>query len=82
MKKQLSPVLFLPHGGGPLPLLGDVNHQEMLKFMQEIIPSLGTPESILIISAHWEEELVTITSGKNPSLIYDYYGFPEESYQL
>jgi len=69
MKKQLSPVLFLPHGGGPLPLLGDANHQEMLKFLQEIIPRLGVPASILIISAHWEEETVTITSGKNPALI-------------
>lgn len=82
MKNQHSPILFLPHGGGPLPLLGDTNHQEMIKFMHEIIPSLGIPASILIISAHWEEELVTITSGNNPSLIYDYYGFPEESYQL
>ena len=82
MKNQLSPVLFLPHGGGPLPLFGDVNHQEMLKFLQEIIPKLGTPESILIISAHWEEEIVTITSGKNPSLIYDYYGFPDEAYEV
>ena len=82
MKNQQSPILFLPHGGGPLPLLGDTNHQEMIKFMHEISPSLGITASILIISAHWEEEIVTITSGNNPSLIYDYYGFPEESYQL
>ena len=54
----------------------------MIKFMHEISPSLGITASILIISAHWEEEIVTITSGNNPSLIYDYYGFPEESYQL
>ena len=82
MKNQHSPILFLPHGGGPLPLLGDTNHQEMIKFMHEISPSLGIPASILIISAHWEEEIVTITSGNNPSLIYDYYEFPEESSQL
>ena len=82
MKNQQSPIIFLPHGGGSLPLLGDTNHQEMIKFMHEISPSLAIPASILIISAHWEEEIVTITSGNNPSLIYDYYGFPEESYQL
>jgi 4,5-DOPA dioxygenase extradiol len=50
--------------------------------MYKFIPRLGVPESILIISAHWEEGVVTITSRYNPSLIYDYYGFPEESYQL
>ncbi len=82
MKNQHSPVLFLPHGGGPLPLLEDENHREMLKFFHEIIPKLGVPAAIIIISAHWEEEIVTITSGENPSLIYDYYGFPDEAYTV
>lgn len=29
-----------------------------------------------------QESVATVTSGSNPSLIYDYYGFPPESYQL
>jgi len=79
---KLSKVLFMPHGGGPLPLLGDEAHQEMVSFLKNIMPSLGTPSAILIISAHWEEEQVTITSGKSPELIYDYTGFPAESYDI
>lgn len=79
--KDLSPVLFIPHGAGPLPLLGDKNHQEMIAFLQEITPSLGKPSAILVISAHWEAAQPTITSGDFPSLIYDYSGFPKESYQ-
>ena len=47
--------------------------------MQTITSSLGRPSTILVISAHWEEDIVTITGGNAPSLIYDYYGFPEES---
>lgn len=82
INNQLSPVLFIPHGGGPLPLLGDKNHQHLVNFLQEISPSLGQPSAIIVISAHWEENIFTITSGKAPSLIYDYYGFPEESYQI
>ncbi len=78
----LSPILFLPHGGGPLPLLGDKGHVEMNEFLQTITPSLGRPSAILVISAHWETDIVTITSGEAPSLIYDYYGFPEESYEI
>ncbi len=35
-----------------------------------------------MISAHWEEDEVVITSGKNPPLIYDYYGFPDEAYDI
>ncbi len=79
---ELCPVLFIPHGGGPLPLLGDINHQTLVSFLKEITPVLGIPSSILIISAHWEEEIVTITSGKSPSIIYDYYGFPEQAYAI
>ncbi|MFC1664175.1 DODA-type extradiol aromatic ring-opening family dioxygenase [Pseudomonadota bacterium] len=79
---RLCPVLYIPHGGGPLPLLGDESHQRMVDFLKEITPSLGRPTSILLISAHWEEDQATITSGKSPQLIYDYFGFPEESYNI
>jgi 4,5-DOPA dioxygenase extradiol len=79
---ELSPVLFIPHGAGPLPLLGDKNHQEMIDFLKGIVPSLGKPSAIVVISAHWEADITTITSGKTPSLIYDYYGFPDEAYKI
>ncbi len=80
--KILSPVLYLPHGGGPLPLLGDARHNEMVNFLENISKELGNPSAILLISAHWEEEKATISSGERPELIYDYYGFPEESYKI
>ena len=31
-----SPVLFLPHGGGPLPLLGDPGHADLVAFLKNI----------------------------------------------
>jgi len=82
ISNQLSPVLFIPHGGGPLPLLRDENHQTLVNFLKEITPTLGVPSTILIISAHWEEDEVSITSGTKPSLIYDYYGFANEAYEV
>ena len=82
LDEPASPVLFIPHGAGPLPLLGDKNHLAMNNFLKEITSSLGRPSAIVIISAHWEEENVTITSGKNPTLIYDYGGFPDEAYDI
>lgn len=80
--ERLAPVIFIPHGGGPLPLLGDKGHQPMLDFLHQVTPQLGGPKAILVISAHWEESVATITSGATPELIYDYYGFPEEAYQI
>ena len=81
-ENSLAPILYLPHGGGPLPLLGDRDHLEMIAFLQGVTPSLGTPAAIVVISAHWEEHIPTITSGATPPLIYDYVGFPEEAYRI
>ncbi len=81
-KNILNNVLFIPHGGGPLPLLGDKGHQELVDFFKHIAPTLGNPTAILVISAHWEENKATITYGKNPSLFYDYFGFPDEAYEI
>jgi aromatic ring-opening dioxygenase catalytic subunit (LigB family) len=77
-----SPVLYLPHGGGPLPLLGHPGHTDLVVFLKEITKELGEPSAILVISAHWEEQQATLTSASKPDLIYDYYGFPEESYEI
>jgi len=81
MKKK-GTVLFIPHGGGPLPILGDSRHKEIVNFLKNIKFRINKPSSIIVISAHWEEDEVNITSGEKPSLIYDYYGFPEESYKI
>jgi aromatic ring-opening dioxygenase catalytic subunit (LigB family) len=54
----------------------------MVRFLKEITPRLGRPETILVISAHWEELKPMATTGKQPAMIYDYSGFPKESYQI
>ncbi len=75
-------VLFISHGGGPMPLLGDPGHREMVELLTELADKLRKPSAILVISAHWEEPLPTITASANPQLIYDYYGFPPEAYTI
>jgi 4,5-DOPA dioxygenase extradiol len=74
--------LFLSHGGGPLPLLGDPAHEEMVQSLRSIAANTERPEAIIVVSAHWEERVATITSAANPGIIYDYYGFPPESYEI
>lgn len=75
-------ILFLSHGGGPMPLLGDEDHTEMVECLIKIAKKIRKPSAILVISAHWEENIATITAGQKPPIIYDYYGFPEESYRI
>ncbi len=77
-----APVMFIPHGGGPLPLMGDKGHKSLIAFLKAIAKELGNPAAIVIVSAHWEEHQVTITGASHPEIIYDYYNFPPETYKI
>lgn len=86
-----APVLFLSHGGGPCFFMESANgpfkdidkNSVAASFYKslfaEYLPS--KPVAIVVVSAHWEEPKVTVScqQGKT-SLIYDYYGFPAETY--
>ena len=82
------PVVYLPHGGGPWPFvqlgLGSQGEQDALRVYLEGVRDLpaATPRALLVISAHWEEPQPTVMSGARPPLLFDYYGFPPESYEL
>ncbi|CUS48054.1 MAG: hypothetical protein HLUCCO02_05735 [Idiomarinaceae bacterium HL-53] len=75
-------VLYISHGGGPLPLLGDEGHQEMVATLKHIAQTIPKPESIVVVSAHWETQSPMLINNESHSLLYDYYGFPEASYQI
>lgn len=80
--KSKRNIVYISHGGGPMPLLGDPDHEAMVKTLKEIAAAMDKPRAILVISAHWEAHLPTVTSGKNPGIIYDYSGFPKEAYDI
>jgi aromatic ring-opening dioxygenase catalytic subunit (LigB family) len=75
-------IVFLSHGGGPMPLMDDPYHSDMIAYWQALVPKLKRPDAILLISAHWEEKEVRVTGGASSTLYYDYYGFPPETYQI
>ncbi|MFQ6605828.1 MAG: DODA-type extradiol aromatic ring-opening family dioxygenase, partial [Fidelibacterota bacterium] len=77
-----APIVYIPHGGGPLPLMGDPGHERLVSFLQNLPNTLETPDAILIISAHWETDVPTVTGGDAPGLLYDYAGFPPEAYTI
>ena len=61
-----------------MPLLGDPSHASMVKFLRG---HDYRPSAVLLISAHWQTAVPTLTSGAHPQLIFDYGGFPPESYR-
>jgi aromatic ring-opening dioxygenase catalytic subunit (LigB family) len=78
----ISQIVYFSHGGGPLPILGDPSHKAMVEFMTRLPTRLRRPDVILVISAHWEEQAATLMGAPNPTMFYDYYGFPDEAYQI
>ncbi|RJP86402.1 MAG: dioxygenase [Desulfobacteraceae bacterium] len=87
MRNQKKPqnhaqIVYLSHGGGPLPILGDAGHKAMVNFMRELPSRLRKPDAILVISAHWEESTATLSGAPAPPMLYDYYGFPDEAYEI
>ncbi len=77
MNKKM-PVLFIGHGS-PMNAILDNAYTEAISKSIENIPK---PEAILVISAHWETEGTYITASDAPKQIYDFYGFPEELYNI
>ena len=83
-----APVICISHGGGPFPILGDPGHAALVNSLRTRVPDLlqlGTPEApraLILITAHWSERRPTISNARKHRLLYDYYGFPPESYEV
>jgi aromatic ring-opening dioxygenase catalytic subunit (LigB family) len=81
-------IISLSHGGGPLPLLGDPNHKDIVESLKTTVPKilklngLEAPRAIVLVTAHWSEPQPTISSADQHPLYYDYYNFPPETYEL
>jgi len=82
------PVVYLPHGGGPWPFVeGGLGEPAVLARLAAYIRSLAQlpaepPSALLVVSAHWEEAVPTVMLAEQPPLLFDYYGFPPETYTL
>jgi aromatic ring-opening dioxygenase catalytic subunit (LigB family) len=82
------PSLYIPHGGGPcLYMDWTMGPRDTWDRMAGWLRGLeGTlperPRALLVVSAHWEMPVATVTTSVAPPLLYDYYGFPPHTYEL
>jgi 4,5-DOPA dioxygenase extradiol len=73
------PALFVGHGSPMMALEDDAYTKALHGFGK----SVQDVEAIVVISAHWERELpVRVTASQRPELIYDFFGFPQDLYDL
>lgn len=79
------PTYFISHGGGPWPWIPSMRQQlatletSLARMPQEIGE---TPKAILMISGHWETHDFAVMSAARPPMVYDYGGFPPETYHI
>ncbi|KAL7694900.1 Catalytic LigB subunit of aromatic ring-opening dioxygenase [Lotmaria passim] len=83
---KLYPALYICHGGGPMPLLGDPNHVPIVtkwkEHVKDILARYGPPTAIAVVSAHYQTAAPEVGGCAQPEMYYDYGGFPREAYSL
>jgi aromatic ring-opening dioxygenase catalytic subunit (LigB family) len=86
MTQTRLPTYFLSHGGGPWPWMMEERRSLYGKLeasLQEVRREVGqVPHAVLMISGHWEADRFLLSSGAQPPMVYDYYGFPEHTYSI
>jgi aromatic ring-opening dioxygenase catalytic subunit (LigB family) len=85
MTEIVQPSFFIPHGGGPCFFMDDPagTWTGMAAFLSALPANLpARPKAIIVVSGHWETNGFAFTGAARPPLIYDYSGFPPETYHL
>ena len=79
-RKQMTqlPTLFVSHGAPTLA----IDDSPARRFLLSYGDVLGKPRAILVLSAHFETPVATVTASSAPETIYDFWGFPEALYDI
>lgn len=78
----MGDIFFIPHGGGPLPLLDDPGYAGLAAMLKTLNGAVRQHKSIILVTAHWEADRPTLTRLERPGMLYDYHGFPQEAYEI
>jgi 4,5-DOPA dioxygenase extradiol len=72
------PLLFVGHGS-PMNI---TQRNDFTRSLRQAGEKLPKPRLILCISAHWVTAGTFVTGAAHPKQIYDFYGFPDELYDV
>ncbi|MBU5671048.1 DODA-type extradiol aromatic ring-opening family dioxygenase [Paenibacillus brevis] len=74
-----QPALFIAHGAPTLAIENNAYTAFLRRLGQEI---LSRPKAIVLFSAHWDSPIQFVTSDQVHDTIHDFYGFPDELYEI
>ena len=62
--------------------MDDPGYARLADMLKGLNADVARAKSIILVTAHWETERPTMTVSERPGMLYDYNGFPEETYHL
>ncbi len=74
----MLPAWFVAHGS---PMVA-IEESEYAAFLETLGRSIPRPRAIVVFSAHWESAVQQVSGVVDPTMIYDFGGFPEPLYRV
>lgn len=71
------PAIYLSHGAPPL-----ADDPLWTQQLADWSAAMAKPSSVLMVSAHWENDPLTLAATTTVPLFYDFWGFPQHYYEV